>query len=190
LLARGWTSPPASRCRAAALSASSRRSSWPCTLPRRSWTPNRSLRRPRVPKWRPRLSSDSTPQRGPAARLTSVEKNTRRPRPLFGPYAIAPPPTRQTVARDTRGVVDADGDGAAVHRHWVLDYPVFGPDGQTGVETCRISKVGERGFSMTVHVNGKQVAVNTYTVSEDGQTLTDVGGPIGQPHTVVHERQR
>ena len=70
------------------------------------------------------------------------------------------------------------------------DYPVFGPDGQTGVETCRISKVGERGFSLAVHVNGKQVAVNTYTVSEDGQTMTDVSGPIGQLHTVVHERQR
>jgi hypothetical protein len=69
------------------------------------------------------------------------------------------------------------------------DYPVLGPDGRTGVETCRISRAGDRGFSFTVRVNGKTVAVDAYTVSEDGQTLTQVGGAGGRPHTVVHERQ-
>lgn len=70
------------------------------------------------------------------------------------------------------------------------DYPIIGPNGQpAGFEHCRISRVGDRGFSVTISVNGKPVAVDTYTVSEDGQTLTAVGGSIGQPHTIVHERQ-
>ena len=70
------------------------------------------------------------------------------------------------------------------------DYPIIGPNGQpSGFERCRISKVGDRGFSLTISINGKPVAVDTYTVSEDGHTLTDVGGPKGQPHTIVHERR-
>jgi hypothetical protein len=70
------------------------------------------------------------------------------------------------------------------------DYPIIGPNGQpSAVERCRISKVGDRGFSLTISVNGKPVAVDTYTVSADGSTLTAVGGPNGQPHTIVHERQ-
>ena len=72
------------------------------------------------------------------------------------------------------------------------DYPTFGPDGKpTGWSTCRISRVGERGVSFIVNVNGKAVAVDTYTVSEDGLTLTQIGGLAGRPpnHTVVYERQ-
>ena len=66
------------------------------------------------------------------------------------------------------------------------DYPTPGP------ETCRISKVGDRGFSSTVSINGKPVAVDTFTVSADGQTLSQVGGAFGQPptHTIVYERRR
>jgi hypothetical protein len=71
------------------------------------------------------------------------------------------------------------------------DYPIIGPNGQPSeFERCRISKVGDRGFSLTISINGKPVAVDTYTASEDGATLTDVGGLQGQPHTIVHERQR
>ena len=70
------------------------------------------------------------------------------------------------------------------------DYPIIAPNGQpSGFEHCRISRVGERGFSLTISINGKAVAVDTYTVSGDGQTLTAVGGPNEQPHTIVHERQ-
>jgi hypothetical protein len=70
------------------------------------------------------------------------------------------------------------------------DYPIIGPNGQPSVfEHCRISKVGDRGFSSTITVNGKSVAVETYTVSEDGQTLTRVGDPIGQRRTIAHRRQ-
>jgi hypothetical protein len=66
------------------------------------------------------------------------------------------------------------------------DYSTSGP------ETVRISKVGDRGFSSTVSINGKPVAVDTFTVSGDGQTLTQVGGAFAQPptHTIVYERRR
>jgi hypothetical protein len=62
----------------------------------------------------------------------------------------------------------------------------------SGPETVRISKVGSDGFSLTVSINGKPVAVDTFTVSADGQTLTQVGGAFVQPpnHTIVYERQR
>jgi hypothetical protein len=61
-----------------------------------------------------------------------------------------------------------------------------------GSETVRISRVGVDGFSSTVSINGKPVVVNTFTVSADGQTLTQVGGFFGQPpkHTSVYERLR
>ena len=66
------------------------------------------------------------------------------------------------------------------------DYPTSGPD------TCRISRVGDRGFSSTVSIGGKPAAVDIFTVSADGQTLTQVGGAFAQPptHTIVYERQR
>jgi hypothetical protein len=54
-----------------------------------------------------------------------------------------------------------------------------------------IAKVDGRGFVFTVSINGKPVVVDRFTVSEDGQTLTQIGGLVGQPsHTIVHERQR
>lgn len=70
------------------------------------------------------------------------------------------------------------------------DYPIIGPNGQaSGFEHCRIAKVGDRGFSVTISVNGKPVAVDTFAASEDGKTLTQRGGPNGQAYTIVHERQ-
>ena len=61
----------------------------------------------------------------------------------------------------------------------------------SGPETVRISKVGSDGFSLTVSINGKPVVVDTFTVSADGQTLTQVGGAFAQPpsHTIVYERR-
>jgi hypothetical protein len=72
------------------------------------------------------------------------------------------------------------------------DYPTMGPDGQpTNWSTCRIARAGERSFSFTVTVNGRPFAIATHTVSEDGQTLTEVGGLVGQPPNVriVYDRQ-
>jgi hypothetical protein len=71
------------------------------------------------------------------------------------------------------------------------EYPTFVDGKPTGWSTCTIAMVGDRGFSFTVNVNGKPVAVDTYTLSEDGQTFTQIGGLAGQSpnHTVVYERQ-
>jgi hypothetical protein len=75
--------------------------------------------------------------------------------------------------------VKANFDGRDYH-------PIAGP------ETVRIARVGRNGFSMTVSIDGKPVAFDTFTVSADGQTLTQVGGAFGQPpnHTTVYERRR
>jgi hypothetical protein len=42
-----------------------------------------------------------------------------------------------------------------------------------------------------VVINGRQVAITTYTASADGRTLTQTDGPVGQPSgsTVVYDRQ-
>src|SRR5262245_30944907 len=52
-----------------------------------------------------------------------------------------------------------------------------------GPETVRLSNVDSNGFSLTVSIDGKPVAVDTFTVSAEGQTLTQVGGAFGQPPT-------
>jgi hypothetical protein len=66
----------------------------------------------------------------------------------------------------------------------------YHPD--AGPEMVRIDRVGSDGFSMTVSFNGKTVVADTFTVSSDGQTLTQVGGPVGEPpsHTIVYQRRR
>lgn len=73
------------------------------------------------------------------------------------------------------------------------DYAIVGPDGKPSAwETCAIARVADRGFSTAIKISGKLVAVDTFTASEDGQTLTQRGGPVGQPSTyaLVFERQR
>jgi hypothetical protein len=104
----------------------------------------------------------------------------------------------KTASVSTMGIEVADGydlvqssGGAKCKANFDgRDYPIIAPNGQpSGFERCRISKVGERGFSLTISINAKPVAIDTYTVSEDGHTLTDVGGSKGQPHTIVHERR-
>jgi hypothetical protein len=83
------------------------------------------------------------------------------------------------VVTQGRAKVKANFDGRDYH-------PTSGP------ETVRISKVGSDGFSLTVSINGTPVVVDTFTVSADGQTLTQVGGAFAQPptHTIVHERRQ
>lgn len=99
--------------------------------------------------------------------------------------ASAPPTLELAVAEGfdlviTQGaaVVRANFDGREYH-------PL------RGSETIRISRVGINGFSLTVSVEGKPMVVDTFTLSEDGQTLTQVGGLFGQPpnHKSVYERR-
>ena len=72
------------------------------------------------------------------------------------------------------------------------DYPSLGPNGDpTNWSTCRISRIGDRGFTFTVNINGRAFATAARTVSEDGRTLTEIGGLVGQPQnqTIVYDRQ-
>jgi hypothetical protein len=104
--------------------------------------------------------------------------------------ATASVSTLDIEVADGYDLVQHSGGGQCKANFDGRDYPIIGPNGQpSGFERCRISKVGDRGFSLTISINGKPVAVDTYTVSEDGHTLTRVGGPKGQQHTIVHERR-
>jgi len=111
---------------------------------------------------------------------------------LAGVWSLktAPVSTLEIAVADGYDLVQTSGGAQCKANFDGRGYPVIGPNGQPSeFEHCRISKVGDRGFSLTISINGKPVAVDTYTVSEDGRTLTDVGGPKEQPHTIVHERQ-
>ena len=124
---------------------------------------------------------------------TAVYRRTSRERQgLAGVWSLktASVSTLDIEVADGYDLVQRSGGAQCKANFDGRDYPIIGPNGQpSGFERCRISKVGDRGFSLTISINGKPVAVDTYTVSEDGHTLTDVGGPKGQPHTIVHERQ-
>lgn len=70
------------------------------------------------------------------------------------------------------------------------DYPIVNANGKASdFEACRISKIGDRGVSMAVVINGKVASASTYTASGDGRTLTSSSSPDGQPPTVVFDRQ-
>jgi hypothetical protein len=142
-----------------------------------------------------RLSDDGqtlTVRRGSDAtavyRRTSVERHG-----LAGVWSLktASVSTLDIEVADGYDLVQTSGGAKCKANFDGRDYPVIDPNGHSsGFERCRISKVGTRGFSFTVIINGKPVAVDTFTVSEDGRTLTNVGGPTGQPYTIVYQRQR
>lgn len=84
----------------------------------------------------------------------------------------------ELVIRQGSATLKANFDGRDHH-------PTAGP------ETVRIARVGADGFSMTVSIDGKMVAFDTFTVSADGESLTQVGGSSAQSptHSIVYERQ-
>ena len=138
-----------------------------------------------------RLSDDgetltTRPRSGPDG--TSVYRRTSGERQgLVGAWNIktAPVSILEISVGDGYDLVYRQGPGTCKARFDGRDHPTSGP------ETCKISRVHDRSFLFTVSINGKPVAVDTYAVSEDGQTLTQIGGLAGQPpnHTIVHERQ-
>jgi hypothetical protein len=70
------------------------------------------------------------------------------------------------------------------------DYPVTGPTVGEGV-TLALKHIGPRSFKLLMKNKGKPFVRETYTVSQDGRTLTVAGSAVAvnEPYTAVFERQ-
>jgi hypothetical protein len=70
------------------------------------------------------------------------------------------------------------------------DYTVTGPTLPAGI-TVTLKHTGPRSFEMLSKNSGKPISRDTYTVSQDGRTLTDTGSAVAvnEPYTQVFERQ-
>ena len=70
------------------------------------------------------------------------------------------------------------------------DYPAVGPTVPAGL-TLAVTKTGDRSIEMTEKVKGKPIYKATYTVSDDGKTLTSKGSPVtvNESTTAVYDRQ-
>jgi hypothetical protein len=146
-----------------------------------------------------RLSEDGStlstqPKSGPGDTIV-YRRTSGEGRGLVGSWSIktAPVIVMDLRVADGYDLVSSAGPSACKANFDGRDYPIVGPDGKPSEwETCTIAKVGDRGFSSTIKVSGKPVAIDTFMASDDGQTLTQRGGPIGQPpnYALVFERQR
>jgi len=70
------------------------------------------------------------------------------------------------------------------------DYGVTGPTVPAGI-TVTLKHTGPRSFEMLTKKNGKPLFQETFTVSQDGRTLTNTGSAVAvnEPYTEVFERQ-
>jgi hypothetical protein len=70
------------------------------------------------------------------------------------------------------------------------DYPATGPTVPPNF-TLAIERKGPRSFEMIQKQKGKPLFRSTFTVSDDGKTLTSEGGPVGvnEQTTAVYDRQ-
>lgn len=70
------------------------------------------------------------------------------------------------------------------------DYPVTGPTVGAGI-TGMLRRLGPRSLHLVVKKSGKALFRETYTVSQDGRTMTIVGSPVAvdEPYSEVFERQ-
>jgi hypothetical protein len=119
---------------------------------------------------------------------TVYRRRSGDPQGLAGAWSLtsAGPPVAIEVA-ENYDLVFTSGGAICKAKFDGRDYPVIGPNGKaSNSEACRISKVGDRGVSMAVIVNGRVAANSTYTASADGKTLTQTGTSGA---TVVYDRQ-
>ena len=69
------------------------------------------------------------------------------------------------------------------------DVAVQGPDLPTGLRVA-FSRTGPFSFRLVQKLNGTVVSSSVYTVADDRQTMTEVGGTPGDPPaTMVWEKQ-
>jgi hypothetical protein len=69
------------------------------------------------------------------------------------------------------------------------DYPVTGPIANPGM-TLAIQKTSPRSFDMTGKQGGKPIVKISFTVSDDGKTLTLTGGAVGVSEKFAHVYER
>ncbi len=69
------------------------------------------------------------------------------------------------------------------------DYPVTGPIANPGM-TLAIQKTSPRSFDMTGKQGGKPIVKISFTVSDDGKTLTLTGGAVGVSEKFAHVYDR
>jgi len=83
---------------------------------------------------------------------------------------------------DYQATCDARFDGK--------DYPATGPTMPDAL-TLALTRTGPHSFRMLTKMKGKPVATDTFSISADGKTLTDVSTPVAvhEPQTYVYERQ-
>lgn len=70
------------------------------------------------------------------------------------------------------------------------DYPAVGPTVPAGL-TLAMTKTNDHTLEMTEKIKGKPIFKGTYTVSDDGKTLTSTGSPVAvnEQTTAVYDRQ-
>jgi hypothetical protein len=70
------------------------------------------------------------------------------------------------------------------------DYPMVGPIAQPGL-TLALRRISARSFDVTGKQDGKPLFAFTFTVSDDGRTLTQAGGMVGakERFAAVYDRQ-
>ena len=70
------------------------------------------------------------------------------------------------------------------------DYPMVGPIAQPGL-TLALRRTGAHSFDVTGKQDGKVLFIFTFTVSDDGRTLTQAGGMLGakERFSAVYDRQ-
>jgi hypothetical protein len=104
----------------------------------------------------------------------------------------------QTSAPTVLELVPSGSDGLSVN---IPDFKIVpgkirrqglrdGPRYATGL-TLAIRKTGPRSFDVTETQNGKPLMMLSFTVSDDGKTLTETGGPVGvsEKFKAVYDRQ-
>ena len=70
------------------------------------------------------------------------------------------------------------------------DYPATGPTIANGI-TLALTRTDPRSFKMEIKAGGNLLGTDTYTVSADGKTMTNVSTPLGaqESQTAIYERQ-
>jgi hypothetical protein len=85
--------------------------------------------------------------------------------------------TLELVPSGTGGLSITRPDGSCDARFDGNDYPVHGPSVPPGM-TWAIRRTGPRSFDWTTKANGDVFAETSFTISDDGKTLTGIGGRV------------